>query len=459
MASVTRVTGAQVRQVEVWLRAKLASRWIERRRDSLLLAAIALAPVALWLAAGNPIDRFGSPSAALRQIALLAAHLGVTAFALNLLLGSRVGAAVRAFGGLPKVYKVHRLVGLSLPALLIVHGALMVASLSIYSPALGLVLLTPSAGWPVFFGSLAFVALVGLAPLPVLLKVKHETFARLHRFVGLTFLLASVHYLLVSGAKASSPLLTPYLIALTLAGAGAYLYRAVYVRYLAKRPSYRVDSATSLGPATAEITLAPRKAPATFRAGQFVFVTLRDRDLRKQAHPFVVRSAPRSSRPRLIVEALDDAVVALQRIEAGAEAKLEGPYEAFARRKGNNRRQVWVGGGIGVAPFLSMAHALEDSDYEVDFYYCTERAGDAHHLDEFFAIADRNPRFRVAPIRKESLGQITADDIAAASPDLTDEEILIAGPLPMLRNLRKQFVALGVPPARVHFEEFGAPAA
>jgi hypothetical protein len=45
-----------------------------------------------------------------------------------------------------------------------------------------------------------------------------------------------------------------------------------------------------------------------------------------------------------------------------------------------NPRQIWIAGGIGVTPFLSMARHLEPGGYQIDLYYCTEHAEQAHFL-------------------------------------------------------------------------------
>jgi ferredoxin-NADP reductase len=109
---------------------------------------------------------------------------------------------------------------------------------------------------------------------------------------------------------------------------------------------------------------------------------------------------------------------------------------------------------VGVTPFLSMARSLDGKPYDIDFYYCTERADDAFFLDELFALADRSPRFRVIPIRRDSLGFITAEDIRAASGDPVKQDIFICGPPVMIASLRQQFAARGVPASQIHYEDF-----
>ncbi len=101
-----------------------------------------------------------------------------------------------------------------------------------------------------------------------------------------------------------------------------------------------------------------------------------------------------------------------------------------------------------------MARSIDPACYEIDFYYCTERAEQAYFLDELFELSDRDLRLRIIPIRTVSLGRIGADDIRGASRDLEQKDILICGPPVMIENLTTQLVAAGVPRGQIHFENF-----
>ncbi len=102
-----------------------------------------------------------------------------------------------------------------------------------------------------------------------------------------------------------------------------------------------------------------------------------------------------------------------------------------------------------------MARSLEEPEYEIDFYYAMEHGHQGFFLDEFYAIADRNQRMKVVPVRRDRLGHVTAADIEGASRDLLEKDILICGPPPMINNLTSQFVGMGVPRRQIHFELFG----
>ena len=106
-----------------------------------------------------------------------------------------------------------------------------------------------------------------------------------------------------------------------------------------------------------------------------------------------------------------------------------------------------------ITPFLSWARALRDST-PADLYYCTPSAERAHFLDELFEIADRHPRLRVIPIRKDSLGRLSVDDIAVVNPRLADDHVFVCGPQAMIDNIRAGLAARGIPPERIHSENF-----
>lgn len=427
-----------------------------RSRGILLAAAVYLVAVLLWAEFGLLGGRFSSPASATLNIANLAAYLGLTSFTLNLLLGARLPFVEWAFGSLDRAYWIHRRIGYSTLVLLTGHVLLVTVSRAINSLAAALALFTPSVSWKIFAGEIAMVILIVVLLSPLIRRMPHQVFVRLHRLVGLVFAISALHVLSIVGLKWSLPASTAYFLALFVVGGAAFLYRSILGHVLVKRYGYQVDQVNRLGATAVELVLAPREESLDFRPGQFVFLTVHDGVVGGEPHPFSVTSSPAEPRLRLMVKALGDYTKRLQDLQAGARAEVEGPYGGFSHLTVKNPRQVWIAGGIGITPFLSMARSLDSDDYEVDLYYCTEHADDAFFLDELFALADQNPRLRVTSIRRDSLGLITAEDIDAASPALGEKDILICGPPRMLHNLQRQFLALGTRPERIHFEDFGA---
>jgi mono/diheme cytochrome c family protein len=151
-----------------------------------------------------------------------------------------------------------------------------------------------------------------------------------------------------------------------------------------------------------------------------------------------------------------DYTSALRRLEPGAEAVVEGPFGSFSNEGLDEPRQIWVAGGIGVTPFLSMARSLgTTAGAPVHFYYCVERLEEAHFLDEFRAIAAQRQGFGITVVPRDTDGFLSAERLAAENPELGETDVLICGPPAMIVSLRGQLVARGLAEGRIHAEEFG----
>ena len=451
---------------------------VDAHRGSALLVALCAVPVALWLGAAPLDTRVDGRYATLTSIAVALALAGTAAFALNLVLGARLRLVETLFGGLDRMYDAHRATGKIAFSLLLGHVVLIIASRATVSGSLALDLLGPGAGWTVFAGVLAFSAMTVAIALTLFVRLGHEVFVYVQRSFGLAFLVATYHVFTTSGAKDDSTALRLYMVVLATLGIAAFAYRSVLGNVLVRRRSYRVTGVHRLDEYVTEIVMEPVGKPLSYSPGQFVFVSFRSAGLRaelhpfevsverqvlsfrpgeiaNQFHPFSITSAPRERRLRITVKAVGDYTSALRRLEAGAEAVVEGPYGSFSHEADARRRQVWLAGGIGVTPFLSMARALADgASPGVDFYYCVEHEAEAHFLDELRAIAARCDDFRLTVVLRDRDGFLTGERLAREVPALGDSDVLVCGPPAMIESLRAQLRELGVAPERFRAEEF-----
>jgi predicted ferric reductase len=359
------------------------------------------------------------------------------------------------------MYEVHRLNGEIAFLLLLGHVVLILASRATISTSTALDLLRPSAGWTIFAGVLVFSGMVVAIVLTLFVRLDHELFVYVQRSFGLVFLGATYHVFTSSGARADSRTLNLYLATLATLGIAAFLYRSVLGNLLVRRYRYGVTGVQRLDASVTEFTLLPVKAPLRFTPGQFVFVSFRSKALddefgmllRNQFHPFSITSAPDEPTLRITVKAVGDYTRALRQLEPGADAVVEGPYGSFGRGAERHRR-IWIAGGIGVTPFLSMARSLGEDAPAIDFYYCVERESEAHFVDELRAIAGERNRFRVVAVPRDKEGFLTAERLAAET-DLVSADVLICGPPAMLDGLRGQLRTQGVVDEHIHAEEFG----
>jgi predicted ferric reductase len=442
-------------------------------RGPLVLVTACAIPLALY-AGSAPLDsRFVGSYVTLTSLAVACALAGTAAFALNLVLGARLRPVEALFGGLDRMYSVHRINGQVAFVLLLGHVLLILAGRATISTETALDLLRPSAGRTVFAGVLAFAGLTAAIALTLFVRLGHEVFVYVQRSFGFVFLAATYHVFTTSGARDDSAALNVYMASLATLGIAAWVYRSLLGTLLVRRRRYRVASVNRLDELVTEIVMEPAGRPLAYTPGQFVFVNFRSLALGEQLrpfelsverqvfsiragevgnqfHPFSITSAPDEQALRVTVKAVGDYTRALRRLEAGAEAVVEGPYGSFSHRNVPGRRQIWIAGGIGVTPFLSMARSLGHDDRpDVDFYYCVEHAEEAHFLDELRALLP------VTLVPRDEQGFLTARRIAAEHPDLASAEVFVCGPPAMIDSLRAQLRDVGVARERFHAEEFG----
>jgi predicted ferric reductase len=305
-------------------------------------------------------------------------------------------------------------------------------------------------------------------------------FIYVQRSFGIIFLIASLHVFMTSGIKASSPALTIYLGVLAAAGVAAWIYRSVFGNLLVRRHDYLVTGVRQLDKWVVEITMTPRAGrPLDYIPGQFVFVTffssefnaqfhpvsiehegeyaivtLRPGEVSNQFHPFSLTSAPGEGNLRIAVKAVGDFTRAMHKLGEGAVAKVEGPYGGFSHLKVPRKRQVWVAGGIGITPFLSMVRSLNGSGHQIDLYFGVKSLDQSYFLAELLALDRTKDDFRLIHVPEDEIGYITADRIEETTGDLKSVDFLLCGPPPMVKNLRGQLIDKGVPRSHIHFEKF-----
>jgi predicted ferric reductase len=451
-----------------------------RLRGPIALAVLCLVPVVLWATARPLETRFTDAATTFTSIAVGLGLAGVSAFALNLVLGARFAVIDEFFGGLDKMFRVHQWNGRVAFLLLLGHATLIVASRVTQSVSEALRLFTPSAGWTILFGVLALAAMTVAIVLTLYVRLNHEVFVYVQRAFGFVFVLAALHVFRTPGTKAFSPVLTYYLAGLSAAGLASFAYRSLLDNVLVKRHDYRVADVRPLDETVTEIVMTPVDRPLVFKPGQFLFVTfysdalsrnlhpfsmesegqsaimtVRPGEIREQFHPFSISSTPHDRELKVVFKEVGDYTHAMRSLEKGAWARVEGPYGAFSHLNIRNPRQVWIAGGIGITPFLSMARSLGDSGHEIDFYYSMRSIRNAYLLAEFLQIGERLSNFTVIPYPEDEFGFLSADVIEERTDDLTARDIMICGPPPMIDALRAQLYSKGVPKAHVHYEKFG----
>jgi len=282
----------------------------------------------------------------------------------------------------------------------------------------------------------------------------YERWRALHRTTGLFVAAGFAHGVLDGTPFDGSAVLRSSYVAIGGVGLAFYVYRELLARFFLSLHDYEVAAVRPVSDDLTEIVLAPIGRHMHFLPGQFAMIYLEGRD-GWHRHPFTIVSAPREGIIRVTVKALGDYTASLRdMVEPGMPAVIGGPHGRFDHRKGG-RRQVWIAGGVGVAPFLSWLRALDEHPLSgpVDFFYTSD--GDAPFAGEILDIAARHPDLVVHLVDSSLDGRLTTSAVlAAAGGRPRDLSVFMCGPQGMLRVFQSQLRLAGVPGRRIHREYF-----
>ena len=281
----------------------------------------------------------------------------------------------------------------------------------------------------------------------------YERWRMLHRTTGLFVAAGFLHGALDGSPFDESPALRWSYLAIGGIGLAFYVYRELLSRYFLSLHDYQVAGVEQIDEGLVEITLAPIGRHVNFVPGQFAMVYIESKD-GWHRHPFTISSAPREGVIRVTVKALGDYTSRLQEIlEPGMPAVIGGPHGRFDHAKGTDR-QVWIAGGVGVAPFLSWLRSLDGHlPRRVDFFYAAD--GDAPFAEEIRSIADRHDSLSAHLIDTSTAGRLTTDHVlATAGGDAGGLSVFMCGPRGMLRTFQSQLRVAGVPARNIHREYF-----
>lgn len=385
-------------------------------------------------------------------ISLMASSMAFVGMAIAQFLATRPPFIEPYFGGLDRIYQLHRKIGISVLVLILVHY-FVTPNFKGLALTSGLNEIAADFGNYAFYG---FVVLLALSLIKVVPRTKFEFPYHIwrwsHRLIGVLFILVAFHQMFIKRPYDGTALVATYLNIFALLGIASYIYTQA-LPWIRTR-AYTVFDVVRHDGATI-ISARPVSRPLKAKPGQFGFFRVNKPGLR-EPHPFTIAGIDDDGTVRFAIKALGDYTKALREaVAVGDSLTLEGGYGHFNHRRGG-KKQIWLAGGIGVTPFLAMASRLKgDEGQDIHMVYCVRDRNEAIGLETFQAQAEKLANFSFVLHDSAVDGRLDAAKLAAKSAvDPAESDLWFCGPPPLRMAIEKGLAELGKKPRRVEFEQF-----
>jgi len=415
----------------------------------------------------------------------------------GLVLSTRLRVIEDMFGGMDKVYQVHKRLGRVAFFVIIAHPVCLGADkLPSISGFLADMWFMAPQGDPYLvgqnFGVAAFLLMLLLTALTLWFQPAYHIWKRTHEWFGLVMALVLLHVAYVDADVAAYPLLKIWIYGLLFTALAAFVYIRFAYRYLGPHAEHEITH-IGMHEEILELTLTPKGTSLDFKPSQYVYLVVRGKPgITAEPHPYSIASGYNlTGRIKLGIKMAGDHTATLTALEKGDTVTLYGPYGRFSERFLSAERDcVFIGGGIGITPFMGMWHVALHSEERLDpeavpeslrrmhpeiikswksprvtliylsrhrdqasFDYDIQREVITAKFSDPRTLEERGHEY-ILYVSGEQ-GRLTAQRVdELVKGGVRNKYVFLCGPSPMIDALSHQLRKLGVPRERIIVEDF-----
>ena len=421
-----------------------------------------IAPLLIMIVAPRPAGR-----QLIRDVAVGLGFLGLSLMGLQFFPAGRLHFIAETFP-LDTLYDVHHEMSKAAFFLVLAHPILLIASNPYNFVAFNIV----GAPWKLRAGIIAFalmLLLVMTSVWRVWLRLNYEAWRSLHDLFTIGVAGFALYHILKVDYYTALPLQRWLWIGYAvLWGAVLLEIRVLKPMRMLQRPFRIADLIEERGNTWSMVLEPVGHEGMAFNAGQVAWLTVDRSPFRIKEHPFsIASSAEHPERISFAIRELGDFTNQVGEYPVGTQVYIDGPCGTFDLEHHPGPGFVFVAGGIGSAPIMSMLRTLADQEDErpVYFFYGNPTWESISFREELTELEERLDLTMVHVLEhppegwQGEKGLITKDILQRHLPPNRNEWVyFICGPLPMIHLVRRSLHELGVTEGacetRIHSEQY-----
>lgn len=235
--------------------------------------------------------------------------------------------------------------------------------------------------------------------------------------------------------------------------------------------TYIVRDSTKITPSTLLLTLQrdDTERPIAFQPGQYAAISYEKRGKLSTARCFSIVSSPTDQHTlQFSMRVRGHFTTALSNLQKGDIVDVSGPYGGFVFDTSNDKKAIFMAGGIGITPFMSIMRYLSalHADNEVTLLYSCSTQDDVPFESELLDIQKEHPNLKVVfvvgkgptdrlPASQVATGYITGELLdKVTGKNYQDRRFFICGPPVFMKAVAGTVTKQGAPRSSILTEAF-----
>jgi len=371
----------------------------------------------------------------------------------QLLLISRFSSIEKQYG-FDKLISIHKKIGFFLGVFLISHPILLTIgyaqskNLSFINQFINFISKWEGViGATIAFLIIIFVAIISLKKYRV--RISYEIWYFLHLPLYIAVAIAFSHQINTGDMASGGAMFYWFLINIVTVGIIIF-YRFLRPIYLFFRHSFKIEKIVKENTNVYSVYIGGKNmAQYKFQSGQYANLIFLQKKMMFH-HPFSYSDAYNGKYLRFTIKASGDFTSKIEKLKTGTRVWIDGPFGVFTLNKLVNNKIVFIAGGIGITPILSMIKSIPNtqnavllcsnkSEADINFWHEISKSQiESHYFNTSLGVNNR----------------INVEKIIEICPDYKDRDFYLCGPVQMTTKLVKDLKKVGVTSEQIHFEKF-----